>query len=34
MRRAQAGMGGEEEDNEINLTPMLDVVLSCSSSLS
>lgn len=26
MRRAQAGMGGEEEDNEINLTPMLDVV--------
>ena len=26
MRRAQAGMGGDEEDNEINLTPMLDVV--------
>lgn len=26
MRRAQQGMGGEEEDNEINLTPMLDVV--------
>ena len=26
MRRAQQGMGGDEEDNEINLTPMLDVV--------
>lgn len=26
MRRAQAGMGGDEDDNEINLTPMLDVV--------
>ncbi len=26
MRRLQAGMGAEEDDNEINLTPMLDVV--------
>ncbi len=26
MRRTHAGMGGEEEENEINLTPMLDVV--------
>ena len=26
MRRAQGGLGGEEEENEINLTPMLDVV--------
>lgn len=26
MRRAQQGMGGDEEENEINLTPMLDVV--------
>lgn len=26
MRRASEGMGGEEEENEINLTPMLDVV--------
>ena len=26
MRRSNAGMGAEEEENEINLTPMLDVV--------
>lgn len=26
MRRLSAGMGGDEEENEINLTPMLDVV--------
>ena len=26
MRKKQGGMGAEEEDNEINLTPMLDVV--------
>ena len=26
MRRASEGMGGDEEENEINLTPMLDVV--------
>jgi len=26
MRRKHGAMGGEEEDNEINLTPMLDVV--------
>ena len=26
MRKHHGGMGGEEEDNEINLTPMLDVV--------
>ncbi len=26
MRRSIAGIGGEEEENEINLTPMLDVV--------
>ena len=26
MRRSNAGLGGEEEENEINLTPMLDVV--------
>ena len=26
MRRSNAGMGQEEEENEINLTPMLDVV--------
>ena len=26
MRNKQAALGGEEEDNEINLTPMLDVV--------
>ncbi len=26
MRRASEGMSGDEEENEINLTPMLDVV--------
>ena len=26
MRRSNAGMGQDEEENEINLTPMLDVV--------
>jgi len=26
MRKHQAAFGGEDEDNEINLTPMLDVV--------
>lgn len=26
MRRHQVSLGGEEEENEINLTPMLDVV--------
>ena len=26
MRRLSSGMGGDEEENEINLTPMLDVV--------
>ena len=26
MRRTNAGMGADEEENEINLTPMLDVV--------
>ena len=26
MRKKQAAFGGEEEENEINLTPMLDVV--------
>ena len=26
MRKRRMGMGGEEEENEINLTPMLDVV--------
>lgn len=26
MRRSSADMGGDEEENEINLTPMLDVV--------
>jgi biopolymer transport protein ExbD len=26
MRKKHGAMGGEEEDNEINLTPMLDVV--------
>ena len=26
MRRSNAGMGADEEENEINLTPMLDVV--------
>ena len=26
MRRTHAGIGAEEEENEINLTPMLDVV--------
>jgi len=26
MRRSHAGMDQDEEDNEINLTPMLDVV--------
>ena len=26
MRRGQAGLGADEEESEINLTPMLDVV--------